>query len=324
MKGRLPKIRRNADAPSAPDDATAGPGPAASPDDQPTEAYGAPLVPPPSGTGAESWAPPTVVAGAVPPPVQQPPAPPADLDPASLQVASTPSFRDRGRLRRRLSYLRRVRELGFRDLGGLVFDLHRFGRDGQALVQAKLDALSVVDRELRALERVLKDKPLYVDLREPGIAACPRCAALHGSDARFCPSCGAKLSGPLGIGEIGEGAHPVSPPPAQVAAPPAAPPVPADQAPTTVMPPVPAPPAPAEPVAAPAPVAPEPEPVAPEPVVPEPEPVAEEPEAAAAPEPPAEEPAPEPPAGEPAPDAPAEEDGADTPAEPGGSDQPAS
>src|SRR3954452_24486128 len=41
---------------------------------------------------------------------------------------SGPSFRDRGKLRRRLRYLRRVRELGFRDLGGLVFDLDRFGR----------------------------------------------------------------------------------------------------------------------------------------------------------------------------------------------------
>jgi hypothetical protein len=27
-------------------------------------------------------------------------------------------------------------------------------------------------------------------LREVGIAACPRCAAIHGSDDRFCPGCG--------------------------------------------------------------------------------------------------------------------------------------
>src|SRR5204862_3199741 len=126
----------------------------------PTGAHGSPLIGPPTAQVT----------------AQQPAvAPPADLDPAAMQVASAPSFRDRGRLRRRLAYLRRVRELGFRDLGGLVFDLHRFQRPGQQLVDAKLNALAIVDQELRALERVLRDKPLYVDLREPGIAACPRC-----------------------------------------------------------------------------------------------------------------------------------------------------
>src|SRR5262249_17511758 len=62
-------------------------------------------------------------------PPQQPPAAPlpAGLAPEDV-VPTRPSFRDRGRLRRRLRYLRRVRELGFRDLGGLAFDLHRFSR----------------------------------------------------------------------------------------------------------------------------------------------------------------------------------------------------
>lgn len=212
MRGRLPKIRRKGDAQAAPPDATAETRVVAPP--TPDEQATAVLGPPP--TGPEAWVPAAGAAAAVPPPTEQHAVPPADLDPAQLQVASSPSFRDRGRLRRRLGYLRRVRELGFRDLGGLVFDLHRFGREGDALVRAKLDALTIVDKELRALERVLRDKPLYVDLREPGIAACPRCAALHGSDARFCPSCGIRLSGPLGIGEIGGAAPPVAPPPGMV------------------------------------------------------------------------------------------------------------
>ncbi len=109
----------------------------------------------------------------------------------------SPSFRDRGKLRRRLRYLRRVRELGYRDLGGLTFDLHRFRRDGAPLVQEKLAALSAVDAELRAVERALGEERAFVDLREAGIAACPRCAALHGSEARFCPSCGIALVGPM-------------------------------------------------------------------------------------------------------------------------------
>src|SRR5439155_6146313 len=93
------------------------------------------------------------------------------------QAPAAPSFRERGRLRRRLRYLRRVRELGFRDLGGLVFDLHRFGRSRDDLVQAKLAALHSVDREMRALEALLDDRRAVTELREPGISSCPRCGA---------------------------------------------------------------------------------------------------------------------------------------------------
>lgn len=144
---------------------------------------------------------PTVVA----PP--QPDAPAAAPLPAGLApedvAPSRPSFRDRGRLRRRLRYLRRVRELGFRDLGGLAFDLHRFGKRNDELVLGKLAALDAVDRELRAIERVLNERRDIVELREPGVAACPRCGALHGSDARFCPQCGIAFSGPLAMVEVG-------------------------------------------------------------------------------------------------------------------------
>jgi ribosomal protein L40E len=137
-------------------------------------------------------------------PPQAPPAAPLPAGLAPEDVAPTrPSFRDRGRLRRRLRYLRRVRELGFRDLGGLAFDLHRFTRRNDELVLGKLAALDAVDRELRAIERVLDERRDIVELREPGVAACPRCGALHGSDARFCPQCGTQFSGPLAMVEVG-------------------------------------------------------------------------------------------------------------------------
>jgi ribosomal protein L40E len=138
------------------------------------------------------------------PPQQPPPGEPLPAGLAPEDVAPTrPSFRDRGRLRRRLRYLRRVRELGFRDLGGLAFDLHRFRRRNDELVLGKLAALDAVDRELRAIERVLDDRRDIIELREPGVAACPRCGALHGSDARFCPQCGTQFSGPLAMVEVG-------------------------------------------------------------------------------------------------------------------------
>jgi ribosomal protein L40E len=153
-------------------------------------------------------------------PPQAPPAAPLPAGLAPEDVAPTrASFRDRGRLRRRLRYLRRVRELGFRDLGGLAFDLHRFARRNDALVLGKLAALDAVDRELRAIERVLNERRDIIELREPGVAACPRCGALHSSDARFCPQCGTQFSGPLAMVEVGGTGGTVSVDPAQEALP---------------------------------------------------------------------------------------------------------
>jgi|SRR5947209_9206086 len=110
--------------------------------------------------------------------------------PVEEHAAHEESWRRRTAMRRRLRYLRRARELALRDLGGLVFDLERFGRERPDLVRAKLDGLAAIDRERRTLESVLDDRREVDVLREPGIASCPRCGALHGSDARFCSSCG--------------------------------------------------------------------------------------------------------------------------------------
>jgi len=130
--------------------------------------------------------------------------PSADVPAGQESAPARPSFRERGRLRRRLRYLRRVRELGFRDLGGLVFDQHKFARVNEQLVQGKLTALTSVDGELRAIEHALEDRRPITELREPGISVCPRCGALHGSEARYCPSCGVAVHGALAIAEVGE------------------------------------------------------------------------------------------------------------------------
>ena len=129
----------------------------------------------------------------------------AEVPAGQEPVPDRPSFRQRGRLRRRLRYLRRVRELGFRDLGGLVFDQHRFSQvNERARRTASSHALVAVDGELRALEHALDDRRPLTELREPGISVCSRCGALHGSEARFCPSCGTPVHGPRAIAEVGE------------------------------------------------------------------------------------------------------------------------
>ena len=184
---------------------------------------------------------PTVIA-----PAATPTAPAEALDPpapdvAPLSIPQTPS-RNRSKLRRRMRYLRRAHELGLRDLGGLVFDLHRFGKRNDQLVVGKLQALETVDAELRAIERVLGAQREVTELREPGITACVRCGGLYGTDARFCPSCGTQVDGLVAVGSApaqtpAAAAAPVSPPPAPPTPTPTPTPTPQPMAPAPPLPP---------------------------------------------------------------------------------------
>ena len=122
----------------------------------------------------------------------------------------TPSFHDRGRLRRRLRYLRRVRELQLRDLGGLVYETYRMSRPRRDLVERKVSVLAATDAELTGLEHALDDVRPMLEMREPGIGGqCPRCGEIFGSDARFCSHCGAGLAGEAAaLGQVGAAAAP--------------------------------------------------------------------------------------------------------------------
>jgi hypothetical protein len=106
------------------------------------------------------------------------------------RAPDSPGFGTRGRMRRRARFLRKARELAYRDLGGLVYSLHRFGQRNDALVLAKLETIARIDNELRGLESALGEHQPVTVLREAGVTACQRCAAIHGSDDRFCPNCG--------------------------------------------------------------------------------------------------------------------------------------
>lgn len=100
------------------------------------------------------------------------------------------SFLQRAVVRRRVRFLRRRRELALHDLGGFVFESHRLGEAREELLAAKLAALGALDDELAALQRALDLREELTVLREPGIASCARCGAIHDSAANFCPSCG--------------------------------------------------------------------------------------------------------------------------------------
>jgi hypothetical protein len=116
--------------------------------------------------------------------------------PAGTEIPAeprAPGFRERGQMRRRLRFLRKARELAYRDLGGLVFEIYRQSERRDELVAAKVEVLRRLDEELRALETALETNSPITVLREAGVAACPKCAAIHGSGDRFCPACGLSM-----------------------------------------------------------------------------------------------------------------------------------
>jgi hypothetical protein len=130
---------------------------------------------------------------AAPAPAVDPP-PPAEHLPAP--AAPRASFAERGRIRRRARYLRRLREVQLRDLGGFIVELRRFDRERPELVEGKVQSALETDAELRALERALGSEQPLRELREPGIGGvCSQCGAVHGSGDQYCASCGEPLSG---------------------------------------------------------------------------------------------------------------------------------
>ena len=110
-----------------------------------------------------------------------------------------PTTLRRGRLRKRLRFLERERELLLRDLGGLVYEIHRTGTSAdrehhRTLVADKVARLGGLDSELESGLAALGEARGDRILREPGIGGlCPRCGEIHGSDARFCSACGFPL-----------------------------------------------------------------------------------------------------------------------------------
>jgi hypothetical protein len=132
------------------------------------------------------------------------PALPADDLPAGLdadELAAHPdSSARRGRLRRRIEFLRSARELLLRDLGGFVYEIHRTAGDHEheahkQLRATKLDRLSRIDTELHELEARLGDVRRHVVVSEPGVGGeCPECGELFGSAAHYCSHCGLPLT----------------------------------------------------------------------------------------------------------------------------------
>jgi len=211
MSGLLRRLsrRRPATADETGSPAPESSEPAVAPAETPAEPGGGQPVPEeqPTRVLPAAEAQPTNAAAETPHPEATAPEPaapvrdlPAGIDPNELATAPAASA-SRGKLRRRLRYLRAVRELLLRDLGGFMYEIHRSAGDTmqepvRKLAESKTRRIDSLDAEVRGLEAQLAEPHSGAVLREPGVGGlCPECGELHASDAHYCSRCGAPLTG---------------------------------------------------------------------------------------------------------------------------------
>lgn len=80
-----------------------------------------------------------------------------------------PRLSDRTRLRRPIRFLRQLRELQLRDLGGFALELHRVGREQPELTRSKLTAAAETDRELPQLEIIARPSDRRIPVLVAGV-----------------------------------------------------------------------------------------------------------------------------------------------------------
>jgi hypothetical protein len=120
---------------------------------------------------------------------------PAGIERGSDATAPAGS-RERGRMRRRLRELRRLREAQLLELGALVLEAHRHDRDDSPVVKAKAAEAAATDAEARAIADALDTDADLETIVATGIAGpCPTCGTLASTSARFCATCGTPLDG---------------------------------------------------------------------------------------------------------------------------------
>lgn len=128
---------------------------------------------------------------------------PAGTDPAEREEsAKRPGSRERGAIRRRLRQQRKLRDAMLMELGALVMEAHRHGRDDAAVIRSKAAEAAAVDAETVSLAETLGEGGDLGRLTATGLAApCPSCGTLVAARARFCERCGADLE----AGDSGDG-----------------------------------------------------------------------------------------------------------------------
>ena len=112
------------------------------------------------------------------------------------EAAGAASSRERGRMRRRLREVRRLREAQLLELGALVLEAHRHERDDSPVIKRKAAEAATLDAEARALAQALETDGGLDTVVSAGVAGpCPACGTLASTAARFCSTCGTPLDG---------------------------------------------------------------------------------------------------------------------------------
>lgn len=120
---------------------------------------------------------------------------PAGIERGADAVAPTGS-RERGRMRRRLRELRRLREAQLLELGALVLEAHKHGRADSPVIKTKAAEAAATDAEARAVAEALDTDAGLDRIVAAGISGpCPTCGTLASTAWRFCSTCGTPLDG---------------------------------------------------------------------------------------------------------------------------------
>jgi hypothetical protein len=118
---------------------------------------------------------------------------PAGIERGADAVAPGGS-RERARLRRRLRELRRLREAQLLELGALVLEAHKHGREDSPVIKTKVAEAAATDAEARGVADALEaDADLDTVVAEGIAGPCPTCGTLVSTAARFCSTCGTPL-----------------------------------------------------------------------------------------------------------------------------------
>ncbi|MEA2421953.1 MAG: hypothetical protein QOF55_1052 [Thermoleophilaceae bacterium] len=116
---------------------------------------------------------------------------PAGQEQLPPAAATSPRASERGSMRRRARRLARTREVLLRELGALVVEARRLGRENPDLIARKATEIAAIDEELSGLRAGLEQGQRVEQIVAAGVSgSCARCATLLGSDDRFCPHCG--------------------------------------------------------------------------------------------------------------------------------------
>lgn len=113
------------------------------------------------------------------------------------ETSDATGSRERGRMRRHLRELRRLREARLLELGALMLEAHRQDRDDSPVIKRKAADAAALDAEARAIGEALGTGTGGLDtIVAAGVAGpCPACSTLVSTSARFCSTCGTALDG---------------------------------------------------------------------------------------------------------------------------------